>query len=241
VHLDPLDVARLFVGASVLAFASYTDWRWRRAPNVLWWIAGGAGAALLAVQLSTQPDALAMWPLLVVAAVFAGLMFAFFWLGLLAGGADAKALMAIAVLVPLPLHLGMFPLQASPLPPPFAVLGNALVAFLVVPLGLLVRNAARGHVRVPHALVGLRMPTEDARRKHMWPMEHVAEDGRVKTVWMPSRFLWEDEDWEALLKAGRSEIWVTPKVPFMLPLAAGYVAAFLVGDVLFGSALGTLG
>ena len=35
-------------GTAVLAFASWTDWRWRRAPNVLWLVVGGGGLALLA-------------------------------------------------------------------------------------------------------------------------------------------------------------------------------------------------
>lgn len=233
-HLEPLDLARLFAGVSVLAFASYTDWRWRRAPNVLWVLAGGAGAALLLLQLAAQPWMLQQWPLFAVTAAFAGMVALFYRLGLLAGGADAKALLAIALLLPLPLHLGLFPLLPSPLPPAFAVLGNALLAFLAVPLGLLARNAARRDLRLPHALLGLRLPVAEARRRHLWPMEAVHE-GQVRTVLMPSRFVWTEEDWDALEAAGRREVWVTPKVPFMLPLLAGYVAAFFAGDLLFGA------
>lgn len=236
-HLEPLDVARLFAGASVLAFASYTDWRWRRAPNVLWALLGGAGAALLAVQLLMHPELLARWPLLLFSALFAGLVYAFYWLGLLAGGADAKALIALAVLLPFPLHLGALPLRATPLPPAFGVLGNALVAFLAVPLGLLAWNIAKGRPRLPHALLGVPMPLEEAQRRHVWPMEYV-EGGRVRTKLLPSRFVWEEEDWAALRAAGRREVWVTPKVPFMVPLLAGFVAMFVAGDLVAGWLLG---
>lgn len=232
-HLEPFDVARLFVGAAVLGFASWTDWRWRRAPNVLWWVTALAGTLLLAAQLALRPDLTAQWPLLASSLAFAGLMLVFYKLGLLAGGADAKALMAIAVLIPLPVHLGAFPLQSSFLPPPFWVLGDALLAFLVIPLALFARNLARGHRKLPHAFVGVRMPVAEARQRHAWPMEYV-KDGVVRTIWMPSRFLWEEEDWDALVAAGRTEVWVTPKVPFMLPLLVGFIAAFFAGDVLFG-------
>lgn len=229
-HLDPLDAARLFLAVAVLGFAAYTDWRWRRAPDALWWVLAGAGAVLLVAHAMTQPLTAREWPLLGVALLFAGLAYALYWLGLLAGGADAKALMALAVLFPLPLHLGAFPLLASPLPPAFGVLGNALLAFLAVPLALLARNLARRDLRWPHALLGFRMPLARARRAHVWPMEHV-QDGEVRTMLMPSRFVWEDADWEALGAAGKEQLWVTPKVPFMVPLLVGVVVTAFLGDV----------
>ncbi|MCA1813530.1 MAG: hypothetical protein LC624_06220 [Halobacteriales archaeon] len=232
--LEPLDLLRLGLGGSVLAFASYTDWRWRRAPNVLWLLLGGAGLLLLALQVALDPSLLAARaPLLVVDVLFAGLIFVFYWFGLLAGGADAKALMTLALLVPWPLALGPFPLRQDLLPPTFGILGDALLCFLLVPLGLLAANARRGVLRLPHALLGLRMPVAEARAKHVWPMERV-EDGQVRTALLPSRRRWTDEDWDALAAAGRTEAWVTPKVPFMLPLLAGFVLYAFVGD-LFGA------
>jgi archaeal preflagellin peptidase FlaK len=238
VHLEPLDVVRLFAGVAVLGFASYTDWRWRRAPNLLWWLLGGLGAALLLGQAWQDPSLLEhRWPLLAAALLFAALAFAFYWLGLLAGGADAKALMALAILLPLPLHLGALPLWPSALPPAFGALGNALVAFLLVPLGLLGRNLLRGDVRFPHALLALKLPLDQAQRGHYWPMEHV-QDGEVRTMLMPSRFEWEEEDFEALRAAGRTHIWATPKVPFMIPLLVGVVLVAFVGDLLAGLLLG---
>lgn len=238
-HLEPLDAARLFVAVAVLGFASYTDWRWRRAPDALWWLTGGLGAVLLLAQALTDPGTAREWPLLVAAVVFAALSYGLYHLGLLAGGADAKALMALAVLFPLPLHLGAFPLWPSPLPPAFAVLGNALLAFLAVPLALVALNLARRDLRWPHSVLGLRMDRDAARRAHVWPMEYV-KDGAVRTMLMPSRFLWEDEDWDALRDAGVARPWVTPKVPFMVPLLIGVVAAAFAGDLLFGLALDLL-
>jgi preflagellin peptidase FlaK len=234
VDLAPLDVLRLGLGASVLTFASYTDWRWRRAPNALWLLLGGAGLLLIAAQAATEPGLLARRaPLLLVDLLFAGLVFAFFRLGLLAGGADAKALMSLALLLPWPLALGSFPLRSDVLPPAFGVLGNALLCFLAVPLGLLAANARRGALRLPHALLGVHMPVREARGKHVWPMERV-EEGKARTTLLPSRRRWTDEDWDALEAAGLHEAWVTPKVPFMLPLLAGFVLYGFVGD-LFGA------
>jgi len=41
-----------------------------------------------------------------------------------------------------------------------------------------------------------------------------------------------DEEYNELEKYGLKEMWVTPKVPFMLPLLAGFIFSFFVGDIL---------
>lgn len=229
-----LDVARLFVGVSLLAFASYTDWRWRRAPNLLWLFVGLAGGVLLALDVVLEPALLQKAFYFAFIPVFAGLVFGMYYLHLIAGGADAKALVAIAILLPFPLQLGAgFPLATSPLPASFATLGNSLIAFLFLPAVFLVFNAARRDLRLPHALLGYRVPI-DRVPATVWPME-MAEKGVVRRVMLPSRFLWTEEDFAALRAAGVTRLWVTPKVPFMIPLLAGFVAAFFAGDVLFSA------
>ncbi len=50
-----LDLLRLLVGTTLLSFAAYTDWKWRRAPNVLWLLMAGAGVALLAADVALDP------------------------------------------------------------------------------------------------------------------------------------------------------------------------------------------
>jgi prepilin signal peptidase PulO-like enzyme (type II secretory pathway) len=34
-------------------------------------------------------------------------------------------------------------------------------------------------------------------------------------------------------KKGIKNIWVTPKIPFMIPLLIGFILSFFVGDILF--------
>lgn len=217
----------------VLAFASWTDWNWRRAPNVLWIVVALAALVLLAVDLAAEPGRiLAQWGYLAAAPFVAG----FFWLAwrfrLIAGGADAKALMAFALLLPLPLDLGGLPLVRSVFPGSVAVLADSLLAFLLVPVGFALWNVAHGSFRFPHLLLGRAVPVADLGTGHDWPMERV-EDGRVRTTWFAHRRTDDVEELQAALtKAGRSKAWVTPKVPFMLPLLVGFVAAFVVGDIL---------
>lgn len=233
-----LDLLRLFLGASVLAFASYTDWRWRRAPNALWLILAGAGLVLLAVEAALDwPGLLARWPYLAAAPALMLLVYLLWWLGLIAGGADAKALMAIALLLPFPIALAdSVPPWSSQLPGSFGVLGNSLILFLAVPLGFLVWNVAHGDVRLPHAALGVKRRAADVRRGHAWPMEVVDEHGARRTRFFASRMSEEEIEatFERVQALGDERVWVSPKIPFMIPLLAGYLAAFFVGDLLTG-------
>lgn len=231
-----IDLVRLFAGVTLLSFAAYTDWRWRRAPNALWVAMATIGVLLLAVEAALDWSAFqARWPYLAFIVGFAAVIYAFWWLGLIAGGADAKALMALGVLLPFPLALaeGVPPWQ-GPLPGSFTVLGNSLLLFLVIPLAFLVGNLARGHVRFPHMLLGVKREAAGVRRGHQWPMETVEADGSRRTRLFASRMSTQevDEAFERVQALGREKVWVSPKIPFMLPLLAGFVASFLVGDVL---------
>ncbi len=44
-----------------------------------------------------------------------------------------------------------------------------------------------------------------------------------------------DEAFARIHALGEERVWVTPKVPFMIPLLVGFVLAFGVGDILSGA------
>ncbi|MGQ0797212.1 MAG: A24 family peptidase C-terminal domain-containing protein [Methanobacteriota archaeon] len=188
---------------------------------------GGADATSFA-ELLTMP---------VMVLVYQG----FYQVGLLHGGADAKAMIALTVLVPTYPDAAPFPLVpgdpriqgAVHLLFPFSlvVFVDAAVLYLVLPLALLVYNASRGDLRLPHALVGYRADLEPLPR-NAWLMERIDKRGDHVLVLFPRRGRNLAEDARRLREAGVSRAWVQPKVPFMVPLVAGYVAAFLVGNFL---------
>ena len=39
--------------------------------------------------------------------------------------------------------------------------------------------------------------------------------------------------YDAFEKKGINKIWVTPKIPFMIPLFFGFTLSFFIGDILF--------
>ncbi len=75
------------------------------------------------------------------------------------------------------------------------------------------------------------MPVNEAIHHFVWPLEKI-ENHQRRLVYKPSGIN-EDEVYSAFEKEGIKDIWVTPKVPFMIPLTAGFITAFLFGDILF--------
>lgn len=230
------DLVRLFLGTVLLAFASYTDWMWRRAPNVLWLILAGAGVVLLAVEAVLTWDTVrAQWAYLAFVPAFWVAILVFYRYGLIAGGADAKALLALGILAPFPLDLGAgLPLLQSPLPGSFVIMANSLLAFLLIPVTLFLLNLVRGDFAIPAAFLGTRVPVEGFEDRHAWPMQ-VLEEGVLRMRYFASRNAGPlEEELEALRAAGVKTLWATPKVPYMIPLLVGFILAFTAGDVLLG-------
>jgi len=225
-----IDIFRLIVGISILSYASYTDMKTRRASNLLWILMGSIGVILLLAQYFTtgfgNPYYLLFIPIMI------GLFFVFFQLRLIFGGADAKALMAIAILAPLEPAIEQFPIwKGSVMPFSWSIFSNAIIMFMFIPLGFLVFNIAKRNAKFPYALLGYKMNIKKAREKFVWPLEKIV-DGKRKFVYMPKDFDAEDE-FEEFEKNGITEVWVTPKIPFMIPLLIGFIFAFIFGDILF--------
>jgi preflagellin peptidase FlaK len=171
------DLLRLLV-VPVFAWAAYRDVQTRRLPNVLWYPLAALGAVLLLWDVATR------WPLagfedrlfLIRVAFSLGfvipLSYAFWWLGGF-GGADAKALMALAVVFPtFPTYtVGSLRLPTvEPLLGVFSmtILTNTVGVALAYPVVLLVRNLLAGDVPsfLPMLLLGRRTTVDDLRTEH---------------------------------------------------------------------------
>jgi len=162
--------------------------------------------------------------------------FVMYQLDVIKGGADAKALIALSLVFPIYPELTGLPVlelndpaSLTILPFPVLVLFNGAILTLLVPLGMLLLNLVRRDVRFPMMLFGTRMSIEEAKKKHVWPMERVV-DGEVRRVLFPRS---DDEvDWDVLREAGADRPWVTPKVPFLIPLTLAVPFSLLLGNLL---------
>jgi preflagellin peptidase FlaK len=201
------------------------------APNILWIIMGVAGLILLGIQFifegfRDQIMYLIFIPLMI------GLVYLFFQLRLIFGGADAKALIVLAILTPFqPFQtLSSFPIYSSFMPFSWVIFSNSILLFLFIPLSLLIINIFNKNIRFPHCFIGYKISIAKAKKIFVWPLERIV-DGTLKFSYVPSNFD-PSEDFSRLEEKGYKEIWVTPKIPFMIPLLGGFITAFFLGDFL---------
>lgn len=205
-------------------------------------VLGAAAALFVAGLLLPNPNAYIFLPAfavlipdLALAAVPALIVVyeVFYQIGFLHGGADTKALIALTLVFPLALDTSPFPLLTTPIAFPFSFIAliNAAIVFLVIPVAYLVMNAVRGDLAFPMALFGTRADL-DRLPQHAWLMEKVDKRGEAVVVLFPRRGGDRAPEVEKLRAVGRTRVWVTHQVPFMVPLLAGTLLAFFVGNLL---------
>ncbi len=204
-----------------------------------------------------------MW--LLSALITTGLSLALFYLGFF-GGADAKALISLSVALP------VYPSSVSPILNvstsifPLAVLSNALLGslFLVFAIGAyniskLLQN--RGKLfeglekeplwkKVLAFVIGFKVETARLQHgSHHIPLQYSSKDADGKIVHhLRISFRLEDEspqtddNSEDPLKDAPREVWVTPGLPFLVFVTAGFVATLVIGDMIswFATQLVTL-
>ncbi|MBU1941493.1 MAG: hypothetical protein KKC68_06925, partial [Candidatus Thermoplasmatota archaeon] len=161
------------------------------------------------------------------------LMYLLFQVRLVFGGADAKALMALALLVPLQPLIEPFPLWRAPViafPGSWIIFSNSVILFLFIPLSLFIYNVHKRDITFPHCFLGYRMNLNLAEQKFVWPLEKI-KDGKKIFSYRPSTFD-SKEEYKVLKQHGIKTIWVTPKIPFMIPLLLGFITTFILGDFL---------
>ena len=169
------DVLRLAV-VPVLGWAAWRDVKVRRVPSRTWYPVVVLGAVLLVwdavghLSFASAADALFFVRVGISLLLVAPIAYLFWRLGGF-GGADAKALIAISVLLPtFPTYF--FPGFALPVVVTtlgvfsMTVLTNTVVLAAAYPLGLLVRNLADGEVTFPVALFGRRIDVSSLPTAH---------------------------------------------------------------------------
>jgi preflagellin peptidase FlaK len=169
----------------------------------------------------------------------------FFQTGLLKGGADAKALMSLAVLVPFyPTFLG-FPLiemgsragsvMAIIFPFSLVVLMNSALLTVFAPLLFLAINARKRNLEFPQCMFGYKASLAEFP-KFAWLMER-ARNGKVEIRVFPRRGGSKDEEIQKLREIGREDAWATPQLPFMVPMFFGFIISFFIGNLVLGFVL----
>ena len=163
---------------------------------------------------------------------------------MLHGGADAKAMMLATLLLPswagaaFPLYADESAMSTS-MPPALSLLIWAGLAFLVLPLVMLIRNAGAGDLMpVSMSWHASKMALSDIPNHHVWLLEEVTDkpDGtrgvtrRMRPV-RGSRAETEiGQVLDELAEAGVERAWVTAKHPFLLFVFPAILPLILFGD-----------
>jgi hypothetical protein len=154
---------------------------------------------------------------------------------LIHGGADAKCLISLAALFPwyvleLFYQIGPFydtlkdiPSMGSIFPFHLSVFFNAaVITGIVLMIVIPARNLIRGDLSLS-SFTSYHMDLDDVEGKHVWIVLH--ENGRRKK---------EDPKPDivgTLRKKGEKRVLVTPKIPFILSLAAGMLVQVIIGNI----------
>jgi archaeal preflagellin peptidase FlaK len=166
---------------------------------------------------------------------------ALFEVGVLYGGADAKALMIAGLLLPIdptPLWspatavalLGYYPFALT-------LLIDAALFAIVVPIAIAVRNLRAHEFTFPRGFTGYTIPVAELPERYVWVKDPTfdgigsEEDPEPETT-EEDRALRQRQANE-LAKQGVERIWVTPQLPFILWILAGTIAALVAGNLIF--------
>jgi len=254
----PLLISSIAVLAT-LVYASFRDIMERRVPFRTWYpmLAIGLPAVIwFYLSLLQGGDWQPVLFFLILTGLFS-LIFYLFAVFHLFGGADAWALIFIAVCIPFfPIKpiLGYPPLGFFPM----TVLTNAVILNLVTPVAIFLMNIVRRHeAPIPYLFLGFPVRGDEIEHTFGYVMEEieeVVEEGTIRRQFIPigsalksmlhgERRLYtkdmarypEEYAHELSLFRRAGMVWISWGVPFIVPITAGLITALLAGDLLFSA------
>jgi len=249
------DAARIILCVSFLIYASWCDYKTREVSNKVWLIFGPIALVLTGLQFVLfSPELLVNYALSFGVTSALGLVI--FYVGGF-GGADAKALMCIALALPIyPSHLLSQPTGVfSPLFPltifTNSVLLGALSVFYalsrnVVWTAMHKKSVFEGLEKEPlsHKLLalisGYKVKMSKLENSHMFPLEdvYVNEQGEKTRKLLVFPKDEESEDIVARISNNNKEqniedVWATPGLPLLIFVTLGLIIALAYGDIVW--------
>lgn len=186
--------------------------------------------------LNDFSESLLFWRLTMIVGVML-FVYLLYFLYIIYGGADAKAIISLAILLPaypeipnLTRH-AMAPetveIMEIAFPFTLVILLNACLVFLIFPVINFFINLSKGDVDIPKMFFGYRKKVSELEDSFAWPMEYF-EDGKMKAKLMPRSD--SEEKIQSLIENDIDEVWSTPKIPFIAIILIGLVISFIIGN-----------
>lgn len=239
-----LDILKILFCTPFLLYSCYSDIKTRRVTNKLW-VAMLAGSVFFVLyDILTKGTPYIMFLFLSAGSIFV-LVYILFQIGTF-GGADAKSLIVISIILPaypviqafghnFPLNKPLIDLFA------FGILGNAVLLTIVVPLSLAAYNIFRMGLNIDNPLyifIGYKCRISNLANKHIKLIQSYEEE-KGKIIFRFKRGGIEiNEDVISELKALsdkgliKDDVWVTPGLPFMIPITLGFFVTVFYGDMI---------
>jgi len=253
---EVLEGARVLLCLFIFAYASWRDLKTREVSNKVWAVMAPLALALTLFQfLLFSPESLPFFA--ISFAITAALSVALFYVGAF-GGADAKALMCLALALPIyPENLFQFNVpRVSPIFP-LTVFSNAVLLAALSVLYAIFRNLYWRHRtgqslfegfehesiwrKILAFLTGYKVKMADLEKGYMYPLEDVTakETGDVerKLLVLP-----KDEERETIvgrisnaIQEGKlpNEVWATLGLPLLVFVTLGFIVSLILGDLIW--------
>lgn len=239
-----LDILKILFCTPFLLYSCYSDIKTRRVTNRLWVVMLAGGVFFVLYDIMTKGTQYIMLLFLSAGLIFV-LVYILFQLGTF-GGADAKSLIVISIILPsYPVFSAFgfdFPLNKPLLDLfSFGILGNAVLLTVVVPLGLAVYNTSRMGLHIDNPLyifIGYKSMISDLADKHIKLIQSFEEENGLVKFRFRRGGVEIDETVISKLKVLsekgiiNDEVWVTPGLPFMIPITLGFFVAVVYGDMI---------
>ena len=257
-----LSLAKTALALVFLSYASWSDYKTREVSNNVWILFAPIGFALTFTELYLYEPL----NMLVFYGLSFGLTAAFaiilFYTGGF-GGADAKALMCLALALPVYPENLFTPLsqQISPISKmffPITVFSNAVLLVFIPVVLLLLHNFywrqksggklfEGGHKdesfwrKFLVLITGYKVSVKKLREKwHLYPLEDIEEDGNrfKRKLVIISKDENRDATVERLAKAVETgkiqdDVWASPGLPMLIFITAGLIIALFFGDIVW--------
>ena len=219
---------KVIVALAFLIYSSILDLKDRRVPNKVWiWML----AALLPFTVYEVTFRVDKILLAVIGTLLVIALSLFFYAIKAYGGADAKALIVIALTFPFYPEFSPF-LIAKGTVLALSTLTNSLIFTPFIILFLFVRNVLNEGFKAfkEHPLgflIGYKVKISDIRHHKLL---QIVRDGEIVNLYTGI----DVEGWiiDELKKAGLEKVWVTPKLPFLVFITIGFLIAVTFGDLL---------
>lgn len=244
-----IEILKILFSTPFLLYSCYSDLNSRRVSNKVWKYMLALGSIFVCYEINTEGIPFIKSLLLSGVLVFT-VVYILFQLGAFGGG-DAKGLIVLSILFPsypiYHLYGETYPLLG--LPPvglfTFTALGNALLVTIIVPLAMFCYNLLHFSpemIKNPfYMFLGYRTEVSSLKhKKHFGLLEkfELDESGRLKIKFSRIGNCFDEDqrpEIEEYLKKGliKKDIWVTPCLPFMLSITAGFFITVIFGDLTY--------